>query len=94
MTTIKCVDPKLYPFKLKKFGRVKKIFFGKFGPFYRRYGHNVLLDWVDRLPYPFFYETEEGKQGTISGTEYIGCGKCLYVEILDDGETVQLWEEA
>ena len=41
----------------------------------------------------YFYEDEQGKDGVISGWEYIGAYSPLYVEILDDGESVQLWEE-
>ena len=92
--TIKCKDQKLYPFRLKKFGRVKRIFWDQRGrAYYRRGNMRTYIDTVERLPYPYFYEDVQGKDGFISGWEYIGSYSPLYVEILDDGESVQLWEE-
>ena len=94
MTVIKCKDQNLYPFKLKKCGRVKRIFGDQRGlAYYRRGNMRIYLDTVERLTYPYFYEDEQGKDGYISGWEYIGAYSPLYVEILDDGESVQLWEE-
>ena len=94
MKYITCKDSSLYPFRLKKFGRVKKIYWNKYGhPYYNRHGLRVFLDTVERLSYPYFYEDEEGKDAFISGWEYIGACGCLYVEIINDGESVQLWEE-
>lgn len=92
--TIKCKDQKMYTFRLKKYGRVKRIFFDQKGrPFYMRGNMRTYLDTVERLSYPYFYEDEKGKDGVISGWEYIGACGALYVEILDNGESVQLWEE-
>lgn len=92
--TIKSMDQNLYPFKLKKFGRVKRIFFDRGGrAYYCRGNMRTYIDIVERLTYPYFYEDENGKVGVISGYEYIGAYSPLYVEILDDGESVQLWEE-
>ncbi len=92
---IKCRDEKMYSFKLKKCGRVKRIFYDQRGrAYYNRGNMRTYLDTVERLSYPYFYEDEHGKDGVISGWEYIGAYGCLYVEILDDGEAVQLWEEA
>ena len=91
---IKCMDEKLYPFKLKKCGRAKRIFFDKKGrAYYNRGNMRTYLDTVERLPYPYFYEDEHGKDQYISGWEYIGAYGCLYVEVLEGGEAVQLWEE-
>ena len=92
--TIKCKDQKMYSFRLKKCGRVKRIFWDQRGlAYYRRGNMRTYLDTVERLSYPYFYEDENGKDGIISGWEYIGAWSPLYVEILDDGESVQLWEE-
>ena len=51
------------------------------------------LDTVERLSYPYFYEDDNGNLGYISGYEYIGAFSPIYVEILYDGDSVQLWEE-
>ena len=92
--TIKCKDQNLYSFRLKKCGRVKCIFWDNRGlAYYRRGNMRTYLDTVERLSYPYFYEDEQGKDGVISGWEYIGAYSPLYVEILDDGESIQLWEE-
>ena len=94
MTVIKCKDQNLYPFRLKKYGRVKRIFWDQRGlAYYRRGNMRTYIDTVERLSYPYFYEDEHGKDGFISGWEYIGAFGCLYVEILEGGEAVQLWEE-
>ena len=94
MVTIKCKDQNLYPFKLRKFGRVKRIFWDRRGlAYYRRGNMRTYLDTVERLSYPYFYEDEFGNDQYISGWEYIGAYSPLYVEILDGGESVQLWEE-
>ena len=94
MKTIKCKDGGLYGHKLKKLGRVKRIFWDKQGrPYYNRGDMRTYLDDVMRLPYPYFYEDENGKDGYISGYEYIGAFSPIYVEILEDGEAVQLWTE-
>ena len=89
-----CKDGNTVPARLKKFGRAKRIYCDHNGRFYfNRYYMRDYLDDIMRLPYPWFYYDPEGKLGVVSGYEYIGCGKCLYVEILDDGESVQLWEK-
>jgi len=94
MTVIKCKDQNLYPFKLKKYGRVKRIFWDNNGRvYYRRGNMRTYLDTVERLSYPYFYEDESGKDRYISGWEYIGAYSPLYVEILEDCDSVQLWEE-
>lgn len=94
MVVIKCKDENLYPFRLKKCGRVKRIFWDQRGlAYYRRGNMRTYLDTVERLSYPYFYEDESGKDQYISGWEDIGAYSPLYVEILDDGESVQLWEE-
>ena len=94
MTIIKCKDQNLYPFRLKKCGRVKRIFWDQRGlAYYRRGNMRTYLDTVERLSYPYFYEDDFGKDQHISGWEYIGAYSPLYVEILDNGESVQLWEE-
>ena len=93
MKTITCRDPKLYSFRLKKLGRVKRIFWDKMGrPYYNRGNMRTYLDTVVRLSYPYVYEDESGKDQYISGWEYIGAYSPLYVEILDYGDAVQLWE--
>ncbi len=93
MVVIKCKDQNLYPFKLKKYGRVKSIFWDNRGlAYYLRGNMRTYLDTVERLTYPYFYENVDGKYGYISGWEYIGAYSPLYVEILNDGESVQLWE--
>ena len=92
--TIKCKDQNLYPYRLKKFGRVKRLFWDQRGRvYYRRGNMRTYLDTVERLPHLYFYEDEHGKEGVISGWEYIGAWSPIYVEILDDEESVQLWEE-
>ena len=84
----------MYPFRLKKYGRVKKIFWDKNGrPYYMRGNMRTHLDTVERLQYPYIYEDESGKDQIISGWEYIGAHGVLYVEILDGEEYVQLWDE-
>lgn len=94
MVVIKCKNPKLYPFKLKKLGRVKRIFWDRMGrAYYKRGNMRTYLDTVERLCYPYIYEDESGKDQYISGWEYIGAYSPLYVEILEGEETVQLWEE-
>ena len=94
MKTIKCKDGGLYGLKLKKLGREKRIFRDKQGrPYYNRGDMRTYLDDVMRLSYPYFYEDENGKEGYISGYEYIGAFSPIYVEILEDGEAVQLWTE-
>lgn len=90
---IKCKDPEMYPFRLKKCGRVKRIFWdNRVHAYYRRGNMRTYLDTVERLIYPYFYEDDRGGYGFIVGYEYIGAYSPLYVEILD-GECVQLWEE-
>ena len=94
MNTITCTDKKLYSFSLRKYGREKKVFWSESGvPYYRRGNARVYLDTVERLVYPYFYETEFGQTGVIGGIESFGYAGCLYVEISEDGETVQLWEQ-
>ena len=94
MKTIKCKDGGLYGFKLEKLGRVKRIFYDKQGrPYYNRGYMRTYLEDVMRLSYPYFYEDENGKDGYISGYEYIGAFSPIYVEILEDWESVQLWTE-
>lgn len=94
MVVIKCKDQNLYPFNLKKCGRVKRIFWDKRGlAYYRRGNMRTYLDTVESLSYPYFYEDNNGKDQLIYGLEYIGAYSPLYVEILDDGLSVQLWEE-
>lgn len=94
MKEIKCTDPTMFPYRLRKVGRAKRIFWDKNGkPYYNRGSMRTYLDTVERLRYPYFYEDEHGKEGYISGWEYIGAYSPLYVEILYDGESVQLWEE-
>ena len=94
MTVIKCTDQNLYPFRLRKWGRVKKIFWDRIGrAYFKRGDMRTYLDTVESLHYPYFYEDENGKYGVISGYEYIGACSPLYVEILNDGESVQLWDE-
>ncbi len=95
MLVIKCRDEKLYPFKLKKCGRVKRIFYDQRGrAYYNRGNMRVYLDTVESLSYPYFYEDCHGKERFICGWEYIGAYGCLYIEILEGEEAVQLWEEA
>ena len=94
MKEIKCKDSNMYSFRLCKVGRVKRIFWDNRGrAYYRRGNMRTYLDTVEKLTYPYFYEDERGTEGYISGFEYIGAYSPLYVEILDDGESVQLWEE-
>ena len=94
MKIITCKDSGLYGFKLEKLGRVKRIFWDKQGrAYYNRGSMRTYIDQVERLPYPYFYENEEGKDCYISGYEYIGAFSPIYVEILDDSESVQLWTE-
>ena len=94
MKTIKCKDGGLYGFKLEKLGRVKRIFWDKQGrPYYNRGDMRTYLNDVMRLSYPYFYEDDNGKDGCISGYEYIGAFSPIYVEILEDGEAIQLWTE-
>ncbi len=94
MKTIKCVDGGMYGFRLEKLGRVKRIFWdGQGRAYYNRGSMRTYLDQVESLSYPYFYEDEHGKYGHISGYEYIGSFSPIYVEILDDCESVQLWTE-
>ena len=94
MKIVTCKDQKMYPFRLKKCGRVKRIFWDQKGrAYYRRGNMRTYLDTVDRLVYPMFYEDESGKDRFISGWEYIGAYSPLFVEILDGEESVQLWQE-
>lgn len=79
---------------IRAIGRNKKIDFNFSGdPFFRWNGRRVKLDEVMRLSYPVFYEDENGKTGAIGG--YIGISNCygVLVEITNDGEKVQLWDE-
>ena len=94
MKIIKCKDSEMYPFRLKKCGRIKRIFWDHNGrAYYRRGSMRTYLDTVEKLVYPYFYDDDDGKFGYIIGWEYIGAYSPLYVEILDNGENVQLWEE-
>ena len=94
MKTIKCKDEGMYGFKLEKLGRRKRIFWDKQGcAYYTRGNMRTYLDCVERLQYPYFYEQEDGKDGYIAGYEYIGAFSPIYVEILGDCESVQLWIE-
>ena len=94
MKTIKCKDSGMYGFKLEKLGRVKRIFWDKHDrAYYNRGNMRTYLDNVESLIYPYLYEDEQGRLGCISGYEYIGAFSLIYVEILDDGEAVQLWTE-
>ena len=84
----------MYGFQLEKLGRVKRIFWDKQGrAYYNRGSMRTYLDDVERLPYPYFYEDKHGKHGYISGFEYIGAFSPIYVEIVEDGDAVQLWTE-
>ena len=94
MKRISCKDGGMYGFKLEKLGRVKRIFWDKQDrAYYNRGSMRTYLDDVERLPYPYFYEDEHGKLGYISGFEYIGAFSPIYVEIVEDGDAVQLWTE-
>ena len=94
MKVIKCKNGGMYGFKLEKLGRVKRIFWDKNGrPYYNRGHMRTYLDDVMQLDYPYFYEDEHGKDGYISGFEYIGAFPHIYIEILEDEEAVQLWTE-
>ena len=64
--TIKCKDQKMYPFRLKKCGRVKRIFWDQRGlAYYRRGNMRTYLDTVEILSYPYFYVGENGKDYVI-----------------------------
>ena len=95
MNTITCNDSNMYPFKLRKLGRIKKIFwdYKTERSYYMRGNMRTYLDTVEKMPYPYFYYDVDGKLGHISGWEYIGAYSPIYVEILPDCETVQLWQE-
>ena len=94
MMVIKCKDRSMYPFKLKKCGRVKRILWDQRGcPYYRRGNMRSYLDAIERLKCPRFYEEETGMEHVISGWEYIGAWSPLYLEILKGGDAVQLWVE-
>ena len=80
--------------RIRKNGRAKKIYFNNSGtPYFMWNGRRQNLDDVGRLTYPVFYENEDGK------TDYIGGYICLcnfggvLVQVDDNGEAVQLFDE-
>ena len=94
MRTIICKDSKMYPFKLEKWGRVKSIKWDVYGrPYFRVKNSRVYMDDVLSMTYPYFYDDEDGRLGYISGYYYITYFMSVYVEVLNDGESVQLWTE-
>lgn len=92
MKTVTCKDSKLYGFKLERWGRVKSIFEDAFGrSYFRVKNKTVYLQDIMQMSYPYFYDNEDGKTGYITGYYSITYFFTVYVEILDDGYSVQLW---
>ena len=80
--------------QIRKIGRAKKIYFTTDGtPFFIWHGGRVAFDCVERLSYPVFYDTDDGRRDYIGGVYAISNTLAVLVQIDDGGESVQLWEE-
>lgn len=80
--------------RIKKNGRVKGVKWTTAGEPYFVWGsRRYKLGEVLRLSYPILYHDENDKLCDIGG--YIGITNCfgVLVEIIADGEAVQLWNE-
>ena len=83
----------IYKYKLEKLGRVKRIFWNKQGrPYYNRGRKRTYLDTIEVLPYPFCEKGEEGNWYLL-GHEYMGTFSLVFVEVMGNNESVQLWTE-
>lgn len=79
---------------IKKIGRQKKIFFNNQGaPYFMWNNTRQYFDNIPRLSYPTLYTDENGKTGAIGGYIPLGFWGGVLVEILENSETVQLWNE-
>ena len=89
---------KLYKTKdnttIKRIGRDKQIYFTLSGKAYFIWNNRrIKLDEVMRLSYPVFFEDEKGYLRFCSG--YIGISNCfgVLVELTNDDQSIQLYEE-
>lgn len=79
--------------RLAKYGRLKKIYFTSKGGYIIYLNSRLYLDDIMRLTYPIFYTNDDGKTGTIGGYFATSAFGGYLVEITDDGEYIQLWNE-
>lgn len=80
--------------KIKKVGRAKKIFFDNAGnPYFKWNGRKQNFDDIPRLHYPIMYTDDNEKIGVIGGYITLCNVYGVLVEIDDNAEAVQLWEE-
>lgn len=79
--------------KIKKIGRAKKIYFTENDCYFLWNGTRQRFSEIPKLTYPIMYDYKDGKTGAIGG--YITISNCygVLVEILENSEQVQLWEE-
>lgn len=79
---------------ISKIGRQKKIFFNNQGnPYFLWNNRRQFFDNIPRLSYPLFYTDENGKKGHCGGYIPLCNWGGVLVEIVNDGEAVQLWND-
>lgn len=79
---------------IRKVGRKKKIYFNNNGnPYFVWNGRRESFDNIPRLSYPIFYENNDGKLSYIGGYICLCNFGGVLVELDENSETVQLWEE-
>lgn len=78
--------------KIRKIGRLKKIHFAN-RDFFVWNGRRQHLDEIPRLSYPIFYEDDNGKTGVIGGYITLCNVYGVLVELDENAEAVQIWEE-
>jgi len=80
--------------RIRKVGRAKKIYFTNAGNAYFLWnGRRESFDNIPRLSYPIMYEDEAGKIGVIGGYITLCNFGGVLIELDENGEAVQLWEE-
>ena len=80
--------------RLAKYGRLKKVYFTTKGKPYIMYlGGRLYFDDIMRLNTPILYEDENGRIGIIGGYYPISAFGGHLVEVMEDGEHVQMWNE-
>lgn len=79
---------------ITKIGRLKKIFFNNQGsPYFMWNNRKQFFDEIPALTYPVMYEDKNGKIGNIGGYIPLCNWGGVLVEIVNDGEAVQLWND-
>jgi len=78
--------------KIRKVGRQKKVYFAE-NPYFVWNGRRQHFDEIPRLSYPIMYTDDNEKTGVIGGYICLCNWGGVLVELDENSETVQLWEE-